>query len=116
MDLGFLSNFSGKGISALFVCMKNNNMPGCAPTREGREFDLAAVIREGELADLQFNGGDVAEYAEFLLIKEESPPRSLRLVPSEEDAVGHVVPKPVEIPNRRAAVEHAARCHYHIRI
>ena len=69
MDLGFLSNFSRKGISALFVGMENNNMSGCAPTREGREFDLAAVIREGELANFEFNRSDVTEDAEFLLIK-----------------------------------------------
>ena len=69
MDLGFLSNFSGKGVSALFVGMENNNMSGCAPTREGRELDLAAVIGEGELVDFQFNGSDVTEDAEFLLIK-----------------------------------------------
>jgi len=69
MDLGFLSNFSGKGISALFVCMKNNNMPGCAPTREGREFGLASVIGEGELVDFEFNRSDVTEDAEFLLVK-----------------------------------------------
>ena len=69
MDLGFLSNLSGKGVSALFVGMENNNMSGCAPTREGRELDLAAVIGEGELVDFQFNGSDVTEDAEFLLIK-----------------------------------------------
>ena len=69
MDLGFLSNFSGKGIPALFVCMKNNNMSGCAPTREGREFDLASVIGEGELVDFEFNRSDVTEDAEFLLVE-----------------------------------------------
>ena len=69
MDLGFLSNFSGKGIPALFVCMKNNNMSGCAPTREGREFGLASMIREGELVDFEFNRSDVTEDAEFLLVE-----------------------------------------------
>ena len=69
MHLGFLSNFSGKGISALFVSMENNNMSGCAPTREGREFNLATVIREGELVDFQFHRSDVTEDAEFLLIE-----------------------------------------------
>ena len=69
MHLGFLSNFSGKGISALFVGMENNNMSGCAPTREGREFNLATVIREGELVDFQFNRSDVTKDAEFLLIE-----------------------------------------------
>ena len=70
MNLDFLSNFSGKGLSALFVGMENNNMSGCAPTREGREFDLAAVIGEGELVDFQFNRSDVTEDAEFLLIEQ----------------------------------------------
>ena len=70
MDLGFLSNYSGKGISALFIGMENNNMSGCALTREGREFDLAAVIGEGELVDFQFNRSDVTEDAELLLIEE----------------------------------------------
>ena len=70
MDLGFLSNFSGKGISALLIGMENNNMSGCAPTREGREFGLAAVIGEGELVDFQFNRSDVTEDAELLLIEE----------------------------------------------
>ena len=70
MDLGFLSNFSGKGISALFIGMENNNMSGCAPTREGRKFGLAAMIREGELVDFQFNRSDVTEDAEFLLIEQ----------------------------------------------
>ncbi len=69
MDLGFLSNFSGKGISALFVCMENNNMPGCAPTREGRELSLAAVIGERELVDFEFNRSDVTEDAKFLLVE-----------------------------------------------
>ncbi len=69
MDLSFLSNFSGKSISALFICMKNNNMPGCAPTREGREFGLASVIGEGELVDFEFNRSDVTEDAEFLLVE-----------------------------------------------
>ena len=69
MNLDFLSNFSGKGLSALFVGMENNNMSGCAPTREGRKFGLAAVIREGELVDFQFNRSDVTEDAEFLLIE-----------------------------------------------
>ena len=69
MDLGFLSNFSGKGISALFVGIENNNMSVCAPTREGREFGLAAMIGEGELVDFEFNRSDVTEDAEFLLIK-----------------------------------------------
>ena len=69
MNLDFLSNFSGKGLSALFVGMENNNMSGCAPTREGREFGLAAVIGERELVDFQFNRSDVAEDAEFLLIE-----------------------------------------------
>ena len=70
MDLGFLSNFSGKGLSPLFVGMENNNMPGCAPTREGREFGLTAVIGEGELVDFEFNRSDVTEDAEFLLIEQ----------------------------------------------
>ena len=70
MNLDFLSNFSGKGLSALFVGMENNNMSGCAPTREGREFDLAAVIGEGELVDFKFNRSDVSEDAEFLLIEQ----------------------------------------------
>ena len=70
MHLGFLSNFSGKGISALFVGMENNNMSGCAPTREGREFGLATVIREGELVDFQFNRSDVTKDVELLLIEE----------------------------------------------
>ena len=70
MDLDFLSNFSGKGISTLFVGMENNNMPRCAPTREGREFGLAAVIGERELVDFEFNGSDVTEDAEFLLIEQ----------------------------------------------
>ncbi len=69
MDLGFLSNFSGKGISALFVSMENNNMSGCAPTREGRKFNLPAVIGEGELVDFEFNRSDVTEDAEFLLVE-----------------------------------------------
>jgi len=69
MDLGFLSNFCGKGISALFICMENNNMSGCAPTREGREFGLAAVVGEGELVDFEFNRSDVTEDTEFLLIE-----------------------------------------------
>ena len=69
MNLDFLSNFSGKGLSALFVGMENNNMSGCAPSREGRKFGLAAVIREGELVDFQFNRSDVTEDAEFLLIE-----------------------------------------------
>ena len=69
MDLGFLSNFSGKGIPTLFVCMKNNNMSGCAPTREGREFGLASMIGEGELVDFEFNRSDVTEDAEFLLVE-----------------------------------------------
>ena len=69
MDLGFLSNFSGKGISALFVCMKNNNMSGCAPTREGRKFNLPTVIGEGELVDFEFNRSNVTEDAEFLLVE-----------------------------------------------
>ena len=69
MNLDFLSNFSGKGLSTLFVGMENNNMSGCAPTREGREFGLAAVIGERELVDFQFNRSDVAEDAEFLLIE-----------------------------------------------
>ena len=70
MNLDFLSNFSGKGLSALFVGMENNNMSGCAPTREGREFGLAAVIGERELGDFEFNRSDVAEDAEFLLIEQ----------------------------------------------
>ena len=70
MDLGFLSNYSGKGISALFVSMENNNMSGCALTREGREFGLTAVIGEGELVDFQFNRSDVTEDAEFLLVEQ----------------------------------------------
>ena len=70
MDLSFLSNYSGKGFSALFIGMENNNMSGCAPTREGREFGLAAVIGEGELVDFQFNRSDVTEDAELLLIEE----------------------------------------------
>ena len=69
MDLGFLSNFSRKGISALFVGMENNNMSGCAPTREGRELGLAAVIGERELVDFEFNRCDVTEDAEFLFIE-----------------------------------------------
>ena len=70
MNLDFLSNFSGKGLSALFVGMENNNMSGCAPTREGREFGLATVIGKGELVDFEFNGSDVTEDAEFLLIEQ----------------------------------------------
>ena len=70
MDLGFLSNFSGKGISALFIGMENNNMSGCAHKREGRELGLPAVIGEGELVDFQFNRSDVTEDAELLLIEE----------------------------------------------
>tara|TARA_B100000949_G_scaffold164512_1_gene145049 strand:- start:70 stop:279 length:210 start_codon:yes stop_codon:yes gene_type:complete len=69
MDLGFLSNFSGKGVSALIISMENNNMSGCAPTREGRELGLAAVIGERELVDFEFNRGDVTEDAEFLFIE-----------------------------------------------
>ncbi len=69
MDLGFLSNFSGKGVSALFVSMENNNMSGGAPTREGRELGLAAVIGERELVDFEFNRSDVTEDAEFLLVE-----------------------------------------------
>ena len=70
MNLDFLSNFSGKGLSALFVGMENNNMSGCAPTREGREFGLAAVIGKRELVDFEFNRSDVTEDAEFLLIEQ----------------------------------------------
>ena len=70
MNLDFLSNFSGKGLSALFDGMENNNMSGCAPTREGREFGLAAVIGERELVDFEFNRSEVAEDAEFLLIEQ----------------------------------------------
>ena len=69
MDLGFLSNFSGKGVSALIISMENNNMSGCAPTREGRELGLAAVIGERELVDFEFNRSDVTEDVEFLFIE-----------------------------------------------
>ena len=68
MDLHFSCKLGGKGLPTVLIGMKNNNMSWCAPTREGREFGLTAVIGEGELVDFEFNRSEVTEDAEFLLI------------------------------------------------
>ncbi len=62
MDLHFPCKLCGKGLSALLICVENNNMTRCARTREVNQLCLSSMVREGELLDLEIDWGDVTEY------------------------------------------------------